>query len=223
MDHHLERGQIYRSCAVTTGPPRYVRILVGAPRRKRVTVVDAATGRRERDIDVGQMHAYPVGPRGGEYRRGYVHTETREWVEYAADRALAGHPITIAGASISQNPWRGGFLRLLPEATLSAVGAIVAALEAAAWTVEPSTIAADELRVRLRGQLTCPATHPGSSGRWYCDRERGHREEHQDNETLESWDNNSPPPAAWWLPGSTVPGTAGGFTDAGRMRLGSAV
>lgn len=213
MDHHLERGQIYRSCAATTGHPRYVRILVGAPRRKRMTIVDAATGRRERDIDVGQLHAYPVGPRGGGYRRGYVHTETREWVEHVADRALRGHPFTIAGSSISQNPWRGGFLRLRPEATLPAVRAIVAALEAAAWTVEPSTVAEDELRVRLHGQLTCPATHPGHSGRWYCDLDRGHRDEHQDNETLESWDDTSAPPVTWWLPGQPLPGQVSPVPD----------
>ncbi|WP_333745720.1 hypothetical protein [Streptomyces sp. IBSBF 2950] len=205
MDHHLERGQVYRSAAAS-GPARYVRILVGAPGRPRVTIVDAATGRRERDIDADQLHAYPVGPRGGQYRRGYVHTPTREWVEHLTDAALRGHPFTIAGSAITQNPWRGGFLRLRPEVTLPAVRAIVTALEAAAWTVEPSTAAKDELRVRLRGQLTCPATHASNDGRWYCDLDRGHRYEHRDNETLESWDDDAPQRTPWWLPGQPLPG-----------------
>ncbi|MFH8476259.1 hypothetical protein [Streptomyces sp. NPDC018000] len=87
---------------------------------------------------------------------------------------------------------------------------MVAALEAAAWTVEPSTVAEDELRVRLRGQLRCPATHPGHADRWYCDLDRGrHRYEHRDNETLESWDDDAPLPAAWWLPGQPLPGCPG--------------
>ncbi|MEU3704854.1 hypothetical protein AB0E82_21500 [Streptomyces anulatus] len=208
MDHHLERGQVYRSCAVTAGPPRYVRILVGAPGRKHVTIVDAATGQRERNVDARQLHPYPVGPRGGEHRRGYVHTPTREWVEHLADQALRGHPFTIAASSIAQDPWRGGYLRLRPEVTLPAVRAIVAALEAAAWTVEPSTVGEDELRVRLRGQLTCPATHVGSAGRWYCDLSRDHRHEHRDDETLETWDDDTPERAAWWLPGQPIPGHA---------------
>ncbi|MFF3735625.1 hypothetical protein ACFYXM_36585 [Streptomyces sp. NPDC002476] len=173
-----------------------------------MTIVDAATGRRERDVDVGQLHAYPVGPRGGTHRRGYVHTATREWVEHLTDRALRGHPFTIAASSIAQSPWRGGFLRLRREVTLPAVRVIVAALEAASWTVEGSTVAEDELRVRLCGQLTCPATHVGSAGRWYCDLGRGHRYEHRDNETLETWDDDTPERAAWWLPGQPLPGHA---------------
>ncbi|MDW4918689.1 hypothetical protein [Streptomyces californicus] len=193
---------------MTAGPPQYVRILVGAPGRKRVTIVDAATGRRERDINADQLHPYPVGPRGGQHRRGYVHTATREWVEHLVDQALHDHPFTIAGSSIAQNPWRGGFLRLQTEVTLPAVRAIVAALEAASWTVEPSTVAEDELRVRLRGQLTCPATHSSGAGRWYCDLDSDHRHEHRDNEALETWDDDTPEPAAWWLPGQPHPGHA---------------
>ncbi|MFI1226282.1 MULTISPECIES: hypothetical protein [unclassified Streptomyces] len=157
-----------------------------------MTIVDAATGRRERVVEAKQLHPYPVGPRGGQHRRGYVHTATREWVEHLVDRALRGHPFTIAASSIAQDPWRGGYLRLRHEVTLPAVRAIVAALEAAAWTVEPSTAAEDELRVRLRGQLTCPATRAGSAGRWYCDLDRDHRHEHRDNETLETWDDAGP-------------------------------
>ncbi|MER8090944.1 hypothetical protein ABTZ57_39240 [Streptomyces sp. NPDC094048] len=88
MDHHLKRGQVYRSCAVTAGPPRYVRILVRAPGRRRVTIVDAATNRRERDVDVGQLHPYPVGPWGGQHRRGYVHTAMRSTTSlHAGDTA----------------------------------------------------------------------------------------------------------------------------------------
>ncbi|MCZ0983912.1 hypothetical protein O1L60_44925 [Streptomyces diastatochromogenes] len=208
MDHHLERGQVYRSCTTAGRPPRYVRILVGAPGRTRVTIVDAATGSRERDIDAAQLHPYPVGPRGGHYRRGYVHIPTREWIEHLVDQALRGHPHTIAASSITQDPWRGGYLRLLPEVNLPAVRAMVTALESAGWTVEPSTAAEDELRVRLRGQHTCPATHVGHAGRWYCTLDRGHRHEHRDNETLECWDDDRPLRAAWWLQGQPLPGGA---------------
>ncbi|MFD7861522.1 hypothetical protein [Streptomyces sp. NPDC059783] len=126
-------------------------------------------------------------------------------MEHLTDRALHGHPFTIAAYSIAQNPWRGGFLRLRPEVTLPAVRAIVAALEAADWTVEPSTVAAEELRVRLGGQLACPATHASSAGRWYCDLGRDHHHEHRDNETLDSWDDDTPERTGWWLPGQPLP------------------
>ncbi|MGW0670612.1 hypothetical protein [Streptomyces sp. NPDC002746] len=68
-----------------------------------MTIVDAATGLRERVVDAKQLHPYPVGPRGGQHRRGYVHTATRGWAgEHLADRALRGHPFTIAGSSIAR-------------------------------------------------------------------------------------------------------------------------
>lgn len=187
MDHHLESGQVYLSCTPAGGPPRYVRILAGGPSRKRVTIVNAATSQQQRDIDARRLHPYPVGPRGSELRSGYVHTETREWMNYLTDQALRGHPFTIIGSSIGQDPWRGGVLRLHPEAATTAVRAVVAALETAAWTVEASTAAGDELRVRLGGKDTCPATR-SEGGRWYCGLYRGHRDEHRDNETLGVWD-----------------------------------
>ncbi|MFE4829944.1 hypothetical protein [Streptomyces sp. NPDC056672] len=205
MDYHLERGQVYRSCTPGAAPARYVRILVGGPGRQHVTIVDAATGRRERNINAGQLHPYPADPAGHRHRRGYAHIETHEWVDHLVDEAVRGHASTIASTAIAQDPWRGGFVLLRPKVTLSAVRAVVTALEAADWTVETATTAHDELRVRLRGQLTCPAMHSSSSSRWYCDLPRGHRDRHQDSERLESWNDDTPQPPAWWLPGQLLP------------------
>ncbi|MEH0415968.1 hypothetical protein [Streptomyces sp. B21-083] len=41
---HLQRGQIYRSCASASGPPRYVRILDRDRGTDRYRVADAVTG-----------------------------------------------------------------------------------------------------------------------------------------------------------------------------------
>ncbi|MCZ4124995.1 hypothetical protein [Streptomyces sp. H39-S7] len=210
MDHHLERGQIYRACTPVDRPPRHARILGRHPGGRSYRIADAATGQRERDIDVGRLHQDPVGRAGAERRTGYVHVSTHEWFIDLVDQALRGHPYIVAGSAVGQDARRGGTLRLRPEVTLEAVRAIAAALEAATWTVEPSLGAVDELRVRYLGRTSCPAIYrsPGEPT-WICERGRGHRGEHQDQRTLGAWENEHqqvPELPAWWLPGQPLPG-----------------
>ncbi len=75
---HLRRGQVYGPC----GPPeeagaRYVRIV--RPGGKRVLIADAATGGREREVDVGRLHEFPTR-NGVPYRTGYALVETTDWL-----------------------------------------------------------------------------------------------------------------------------------------------
>ncbi|MEU2732557.1 hypothetical protein ABZ650_33085 [Streptomyces griseoviridis] len=123
------------------------------------------------------------------------------------ERALVRgrHPFVITGSAFSRDVYRGGFLRVRSgadaQAALSAVRAVVSALETASFDVEPSLATEDEIRVRFGGKLTCPAMHASGRGRWYCDRERGHEDDHQDDCLLEDWPNNrTPGPPPWWLP-----------------------
>ncbi|KQW03303.1 hypothetical protein ASD08_44155 [Streptomyces sp. Root369] len=57
--------------------------------------------------------------------------------------------------------------RLDPNVALEAVRILVATLETADWTVEPTTTAVDELRVRYRGKNRCPWMLIGSVLRGY--------------------------------------------------------
>jgi hypothetical protein len=213
---HLQRGQIYRSCASTSSPPRYVRILDRDRGTDRYRIADAATGRRSRDIDGRRLHPYEDG-RGGALRRtGYVLVDPHEFVTEVTHRALFGgrHPFVIAGSAFSRDVYRGGFLRVWSdadaEAALNAVRAVVSALETASFDVEPSLGTEGEIRVRFGGKLTCPAMHSSGRGRWYCDRERGHEDDHQDDRLLEDWPNTrAPVPPPWWLP---APATLTGAT-----------
>ncbi|MGW0337072.1 hypothetical protein ACWD0J_35485 [Streptomyces sp. NPDC003011] len=168
-------------------------------------IADAATGRREREVDVNRLHQFPT--RNGLVRRtGYALAETHEWLQNLTDRALRAYPYTISGSAIHQDVHRGGFLRLEPEPAVEAVRILVATLEAANWTVEPSATAGDELRVRYAGQHRCPSMHAiPSEGRQYCTRGRGHSDEHQDDETLYMWTDDTPQPAPWWLPRQSAP------------------
>ncbi|AVH61820.1 MULTISPECIES: hypothetical protein [Streptomyces] len=218
---HLQRGQIYRSCASASGSPRYVRILERDRGTDRYRIADAVTGRRPRDIDGRRLHPYEDG-RGGALRRtGYVLVDPHEFVNELIERALFGgrhrHPFVIAGSAFSRDVYRGGFLRVWPdadadteaEAALNAVRAVVSALETASFDVEPAPGIEDEIRVRFGGKLTCPAMHSSGRGRWYCDRERGHEDDHQDDRLLEDWPNTRAPVAPpWWLPAPTAPGRA---------------
>nr|WTC14268.1 hypothetical protein OHA15_41290 [Streptomyces anthocyanicus] len=204
--YHLKRGQVYAPC----GQPepavaRYVRIL--RPGGKRVRIADAATGRREREVDVNRLHEFPTR-HGVERCTGYFLVETREWLWGLTDRALRKYPYTVSSTSLGQDVSRGGFVRLEPEPAVEAVRILVAALEAADWTVEPATTYPDELRVRFQGKNRCPAMYvaPGD-GRQYCTRWRGHSDEHQDDLTLHQWQDDASQPPAWWMPGQRPPGT----------------
>ncbi|MFF9204302.1 hypothetical protein ACF1AE_21280 [Streptomyces sp. NPDC014986] len=203
---HLKRGQVYAPCGQPKGAvSRYVRIV--RPGRERVRIADAATGRREREVDAGRLHEFPTR-NGVERRSGYFLMETQDWLWDLTDRALRKYPYTIASTSIGQDVSRGGFVRLEAQSAVEAVRILVATLEAAAWTVEPATIYPDELRVRYQGQNRCPSMYvaPGE-GRQYCTRWRGHSDEHQDDLTLHCWEDDTPQPLAWWLPGQRLPGT----------------
>jgi hypothetical protein len=209
VDHHLERGQIYQACAPADRPTRYARILVRHLGGRSYRIADAATGKRERNIDAGRLHPYPVGRGGTERRTGYVHVPTHDWFIDLVDQALHDHPYIVAGSYVEQDARRGGALRLQPNVDLDAVRAIVAALQAAAWTVEPSLEAVDELRVRYQGQTHCPAIHRSSGETWICERGRRHHGEHQDQSTYGAWKNEHqhvPENPAWWLPGQSLPG-----------------
>ena len=155
--YHLRRGQVYAPCgqpedAVT----RYMRIV--RPGGKRVRIADAATGRREREVDVGRLHEFPT--RNGVLRRtGYFLVETQEWLWYLTDRALRKYPYTVSSTSIGQDVSRGGYVRLEPQPALEAVRILVAALGTADWTVEPATTYPDELRVRFQGRNRCPSMY----------------------------------------------------------------
>ncbi|MFF3731016.1 hypothetical protein ACFYXM_12000 [Streptomyces sp. NPDC002476] len=206
MDHHLEQGQIYRACTPADGPPRYVRVVRQLGGR-RIRIADAATGKREREVNASQLREYPTGRGGAARRAGYVHVLTSDWFNDLVDGALRGHPYIVAATSMEQDALRGGILRLRPEVSLPAVRAVVTALEAAAWTVEPSLEVADELRVRFRGQPYCPAMYRSSGEVWICQRFRGHDGEHQDNVTYGVWENEGVAElVAWWLPGQPLPG-----------------
>ncbi|MDV7220427.1 hypothetical protein [Streptomyces prunicolor] len=181
---HLQRGQIYQACASLGGPPRYVRILERYPLTDRYRIADAATGRRPRDVDGRRLHPYEDG-RGGTVRwTGYVLVDPHEFVTELTHRALfsSRHPFVITGSAFSRDVRRGGFLRVQAaantEATLNAVRAVVSALETASFDVELSPGIEDELRVRFDGKLLCPAMHASGRGRWYCDRTRGHEDDH---------------------------------------------
>lgn len=193
--YHLKRGQVYAPC----GQPedavaRYVRIV--RPGGKRVRIADAATGRREREVDVNRLHEFPTR-NGVERRTGYFLVETREWLWDLTDRALRKYPYTISSTSLGQDVSRGGFVRLEQGPAVEAVRILVATLEAAAWTVEPATTHIDELRVRFQGKNRCPSMYvaPGD-GRQYCTRWRGHSDEHQDDLTLYQWQDDTPQPSA---------------------------
>ncbi|MGW0844263.1 hypothetical protein ACWD26_29815 [Streptomyces sp. NPDC002787] len=205
--YHLRRGQVYAPCgqpeeAVT----RCVRIV--RPGGKRVRIADAATGRREREVDVGRLHEFPT--RNGVLRRtGYFLVETQEWLWYLTDRALRKYPYTVSSTSIGQDVSRGGYVRLERQPALEAVRILVATLEAADWTVEPATTYPDELRVRFQGRNRCPSMYVvPSEGRQYCTRWRGHSDEHQDDRTLHQWEDDAPQPPAWWLSGQGLPESA---------------
>ncbi|MEH0415967.1 hypothetical protein [Streptomyces sp. B21-083] len=125
------------------------------------------------------------------------------------ERALIGgrHPFVIIGSAFSRDVHRGGYLRVWSdadaEAAMNAVRAVVSAVEAASFDVEPTPGIEDEIRVRFGGKLTCPAMHSSRLGRWYCDRDRGHRDDHQDDRLLEDWPNThatGPVPPPWWQP-----------------------
>jgi hypothetical protein len=165
-----------------------------------VRIADAATGRREREVDVDRLHEFPT--RNGVPRRtGYSLVQTTEWLWALTDKALRPYPYTISATAIDQDVSRGGFVRLERRPALEGVRLLVAALEAASWTVEPATLYDDELRVRYEGQHRCPSMDAvPSDGRQYCTRWRGHRDEHQDDRTLHQWEDNTPQPSAWWLP-----------------------
>ncbi|WP_330293458.1 hypothetical protein [Streptomyces sp. NBC_00576] len=133
------------------------------------------------------------------------HEFVNEVIEHALFRDR--HPFVVTGSAFSRDVYRGGFLRVRPEvdaeATLKAVRAIVSALEAASFDVEPTPGIADEIRVRFGGKLICPVMHASGRGRWYCDSTRGHEDEHQDDRLLEYWPNtraSGPVPPPWWLP-----------------------
>jgi hypothetical protein len=52
-----------------------------------VLIADAATGRREREVDVNRLHEFPT--RNGVARRtGYALVETTEWLWALAGRSL---------------------------------------------------------------------------------------------------------------------------------------
>ncbi|MGW1039474.1 hypothetical protein [Streptomyces sp. NPDC002547] len=202
--YHLRRGQVYAPCGQPEGAaPRYVRIV--RPGGRRVRIADAATGRREREVDAGRLHEFPTH-NGVPRRTGYTLVETSEWLWDLTGRALREYPYTVSATSIDQDVSRGGFVRLEAQPDLAAVRLLVAALEAANWTVEPATIYPDELRVRYQGQTRCPSMYAvPSEGRQYCTRWRGHSDEHQDDRTLYQWVDDTPQPPPWWLRGQRLP------------------
>lgn len=207
---HLQRGQIYQLCASLGGPPRYVRILERYPRTGRYRIADAATGRRPRDIDGNRLHPYEDGRGGAVRRTGYVLVDAHEFVTELTERVLfkSRHPFLITGSAFSRDVRRGGFLRVQAaadaEVTLNAVRAVVSALETASFDVELAPGIEDELRVRFDGKLLCPAMYASGRGRWYCDRARGHTDDHQDDRLLEDWPNTGLPALPpWWLPAPT--------------------
>ncbi|MDX3166008.1 hypothetical protein PV516_19660 [Streptomyces scabiei] len=205
MDHHLKCGQVYRACASPDDAPRFVRIVRHA-RAGRIRIAEAATGRREREVDVRQLHEYPTH-NGSRRRTGYALEDTHEWFWRLTGRAVRGHPYTVSASAIDQDARRGGYLRLEPEVDLEAVRALVSGLETAGWTVETTTIAQDELRVRYAGTDYCPSMYLlKGEGRQYCTGLRDHADSHQDDRTLERWDDTVPQSPAWWLPGQPLPG-----------------
>ncbi|MEY9997516.1 hypothetical protein ABIE67_009635 [Streptomyces sp. V4I8] len=191
MEHHLKRGQVYAPCGQPKETARYVRIV--RPGGKRVLIADAATGRREREVDANRLHEYPTR-NGLPQRTGYALADTHEWLTLLTDLALRKYPYTISASAIDQDVRRGGYVRLEPNVALEAT------LETADWTVEPTTTAVDELRVRYRGKDRCPSMLiVPTEGRQYCTRWRDDHDEHQDDQTLHQWKDATPQPPAWWL------------------------
>ncbi|MFF7241744.1 hypothetical protein [Streptomyces collinus] len=129
-------------------------------------IADAATGRREREVDANRLHAYPT--RSGEPRRtGYALADTHDGLTLLTERALRAYPYAISGSASDQDARRGRYLRLQPDVSVQAVWVLVSTLEAAARPVEPAATVADELRVRYRGMDRCPSPadspRPGNS------------------------------------------------------------
>jgi hypothetical protein len=122
-----------------------------------VRIADAATGRREREVDLSRLHEFPTRSRVPR-RTGYALVETAEWLWALTGWALRQYPYTVSATSIDQDVSRGGFVRLERQPTLEAVRILVATLEAADWTVESTTVY-DELRVRYRGNNQCPSVY----------------------------------------------------------------
>lgn len=182
-NYHHKRGQVY----APSGQPeaavaRYVRS--GRAGGKRVRIADAATGRREREVDVHRVNEFP---RRNGFERQY--------------------PYTISSTSLGQDVSCGGFVRLEPEPAVEAVSILVATLEAAAWTVEPATTYPDELRVRYQGKNRCPSMYvaPGAG----ASAARGGVATPTSTRTTSPCTSDRtthPRPPSWWMPGQRLTG-----------------
>ena len=68
----IEPGQIYQSCDPRDQPPIRLRIESWRPGDARAHVVDAATGKRFRQILVNSLHDSPTTKTGQPRRTGYA-------------------------------------------------------------------------------------------------------------------------------------------------------
>ncbi|MCX5202437.1 hypothetical protein OG897_13390 [Streptomyces sp. NBC_00237] len=68
----IEPGQTYQSCDPRDEPPIRIRITAYTPGDARAHVVDAATGKRFRQLLVASLHASPITKAGQQRRTGYV-------------------------------------------------------------------------------------------------------------------------------------------------------
>jgi hypothetical protein len=68
----IEPGQVCRSCDPRGGPPIRIRIESWRPGDARAHVVDAATGKRFRQILVKFLHDSPITKTGQPRRTGYT-------------------------------------------------------------------------------------------------------------------------------------------------------